>query len=56
MEKTFCNPININYQYQAPMRSREATVYCLTKGITYHVTVDAYNESGVARGTQAMHI
>ena len=24
MEKTFCNPININYQYQAPMRARES--------------------------------
>ncbi len=30
----------------------EATVYCLTKGVTYYVTVDAYNESGVTYGTQ----
>ena len=28
----------------------EATVYCLTKGVTYYITVDAYNESGVTRG------
>ena len=24
MEKTICNPVNINYQYQAPMRARES--------------------------------
>ena len=34
----------------------EATVYCLTKGVTYYVTVDAYNESGVTRGTQTQII
>ena len=34
----------------------EATVYCLTKGVTYYVTVDAYNESGVTCGTQIQTI
>ena len=24
MKPTICNPIGINYQYQAPMRSRES--------------------------------
>ena len=33
-----------------------ATVYCLTKGVTYFVTVDAYNESGVTRGTKLQKI
>jgi hypothetical protein len=34
----------------------EATVYCLTKGVTYFVTVDAYNESGVTKGTELQKI
>ena len=34
----------------------EATVYCLTKGVTYYVTVDAYNESGVTHGTHLQSI
>ena len=34
----------------------EATVYCLTKGVSYHVTVDAYNESGVTYGTVTRQI
>ena len=29
----------------------EATFYCLTKGLRYYVTVDAYNESGVTYGS-----
>ena len=31
-----------------------ATIYCLTKGVVYYVTVDAYNESGVTRGTRVL--
>ncbi len=34
----------------------EATVYCLTKGVSYFVTVDAYNESGVTKGTKLQKI
>ena len=34
----------------------EATVYCLTKGATYYITVDAYNESGVTHGTHIQSI
>ena len=34
----------------------EATVYCLTKGVAYFVTVDAYNESGVTKGTELQKI
>ena len=33
-----------------------AMVYCLTKGVTYFVTVDAYNESGMTRGTKLQKI
>ncbi|MBP3665881.1 MAG: discoidin domain-containing protein [Clostridia bacterium] len=33
-----------------------ATVYCLTKGVAYFVTVDAYNESGVTRETKLQRI
>ena len=34
----------------------EATVYCLTRGVDYFVTVDAYNESGITYGTEIVRI
>ena len=45
------DPNNLHTHWQV-IGETEATVYCLTKGITYYVTVDAYNESGVTHGTQ----
>ncbi len=43
------DPNQLHTHWQA-IDGTEATVYCLTKGVTYYVTVDAYNESGVTRG------
>lgn len=34
----------------------EATIHCLTKGVGYYVTVDAYNESGIVHGTSPQKI
>ena len=45
------DPHNLHTHWQV-IGDCEATVYCLTKGVTYFVTVDAYNESGVTYGTQ----
>ena len=45
------DPENLHTHWQV-IADTEATVYCLTKGVTYYVTVDAYNESGVTCGTQ----
>jgi hypothetical protein len=44
------DPNNLHTHWQV-IGECEATVYCLTKGVTYFVTVDAYNESGVTKGT-----
>ena len=43
------DPHNLHTHWQVIGDTR-ATVYCLTKGVPYYVTVDAYNESGVTRG------
>ena len=43
------DPHNLHTHWQVIGDTR-ATVYCLTKGVPYSVTVDAYNESGVTRG------
>lgn len=38
------------------MEDCEATVHCLTAGVSYLVTVDAFNEGGVTRGTETQRI
>ncbi len=49
------HPDELNTHWQV-IGHCEATVYCLTKGVTYYVTVDAYNESGIAYGTERQKI
>ena len=44
------DPHNLHTHWQV-IADTEATVYCLTKGVGYYVTVDAYNESGIIYGT-----
>ena len=41
------------YTHWQVIGETSATVYCLTQGVSYHVIVDAYNESGVTFGTEA---
>ena len=38
------------------MDACEANIGCLTRNVTYYVTVDAYNESGITRGTDLQKI
>lgn len=49
------DPQNLHTHWQV-IGDCEATIHCLTKGIGYYITVDAYNESGVTCGTQTQHI
>ena len=49
------DPENLHTHWQV-IGDCEATVYCLTKGVNYYVTMDAYNESGVVRGTRTQKI
>ena len=44
------NPDEPHIHWQVINETR-ATVRCLTAGVRYHVRVDAYNENGIARGT-----
>ncbi len=39
------------YTHWQVIGDTQATIHCLTKGVGYYVTVDAYNESGIAYGT-----
>ncbi|MBQ4048001.1 MAG: family 43 glycosylhydrolase [Clostridia bacterium] len=39
------------YTHWQVIGDTQATIHCLTKGVDYYVTVDAYNESGIAYGT-----
>ena len=45
------DPENLHTHWQI-IGDTKATIYCLTKGVTYYMTVDAYNESGVVKGTE----
>ncbi len=49
------HPDELNTHWQV-IGDTEATVHCLTKGVTYYVTVDAYNESGVTFGEEIRKI
>ncbi len=48
-------PDELNTHWQV-IGGTEATVHCLTKGVAYYVTVDAYNESGIIYGTHLQKI
>lgn len=39
------------YTHWQVIGDTQATIHCLTKDVDYYVTVDAYNESGIAYGT-----
>ena len=43
------NPDELNLHYNIHGQTN-ITLKCLNKGVDYYVTVDAYNESGVANG------
>ncbi|MBE6653263.1 MAG: carbohydrate-binding protein [Ruminococcaceae bacterium] len=49
------DPHNLHTHWQV-IGDCKATVYCLTKEISYYVTVDAYNESGITYGTDIKQI
>ena len=49
------DPSNLHTHWQV-IGDTQAAVYCLTKGVTYYVTVDAYNESGVTYGIMMQKI
>ena len=49
------DPHNLHTHWQV-IGDCKATVYCLSKEISYYVTVDAYNESGVTKGTKLQKI
>ena len=34
----------------------EAVIRCLTRGVTYYVSVDAYNAGGLTRGTDIARV
>lgn len=44
------NPDELHTHYQV-IGANEAHIGCLNTGITYYVTVDAYNENGITAGT-----
>lgn len=44
------HPNQLHTHWQV-MDACEANIGCLTRNVTYYVTVDAYNESGITRGT-----
>lgn len=49
------HPDELNTHWQV-IGNTEATVHCLTKGVTYYVTVDAYNESGISFGADIQKV
>ena len=46
MKPTICNPVNINYRYQAPMRSRESADPAV---VLYKDEYYLFGETGPAR-------
>jgi len=49
------NPDELHLHWQV-IGETSAKIRCLTRGIKYHVTVDAYNDSGITFGTKTILI